>query len=90
MKACVLLGIVVICLAWYSYASETSLHEVERLHTAEILLYTVPIGMQKDIEKKLYKFQTTTKNERERFCIQYLLYQLQLIANQSTTPSTNT
>jgi hypothetical protein len=60
------------------------LYEAERLQTAEELLWTVPQGMQKDIEVRLRKTEPTITDTRERFCAQYLLYQLNVIAQKST------
>lgn len=75
---------------WSAFAYEPSLYEAERLQTAEKLLWTVPYGMQKDIEQKLIKQAKNADNERKRFCIQYLLYQLQMIAKEQATTVAST
>lgn len=49
----------------------------------------MPLGMQKDIEQKLMQHSTVADNERERFCVQYLLYQLHMIAKKETTTATS-
>lgn len=90
MKASLLIGTITLCFLWCSYGYEPSLYEAERLQTAEKLLWWAPQGMQKDIEAKLIKHTNAVDNEREEFCIQYLLYQLQMIAKkEATTATTN-
>lgn len=84
-KVSILLGSIIlwwISLGSNAYGYEPSLYEAERLQTAETLLWTVPTGMQKDIEQKLRKTEPTLTDTRERFCAQYLLYQLNVIAQQ--------
>ena len=88
MKAWILLGTVMCCFLWCSYGYEPSLYEAERLQTAEKLLWSVPPGMQKDIEQKLLKQQDKIDHERKSFCVQYLLYQLQMIAKKWATTAT--
>lgn len=91
MKAYLLIGTMLLCLWWRSYGYEPSLYEAERLQTAEKLLASVPIGMLEDIEEKLLRQENNAENERQRFCIQYLLYQLRVLAkkNESTSLTTN-
>lgn len=88
MKSYFLIGIVVFCMWWWAHAYEPSLYEAERLQTAEKLLRTVPTGMHKDIEQRLINHESKVEGERERFCIQYLLYQINMIAKQAETKAT--
>ncbi len=89
MKASLLIGAITVCLLWGCHGYEPSLYQAERLQTAEKLLWSVPYGMQKGIEQRLVHHADKTDNERERFCVQYLLYQLQMIAKKETTTATS-
>lgn len=90
MKASLVIGVITFCLLWCTYAYEPSLYEAERLQTAEKLLWAAPHGMQKDIEQKLLSHANLTNDERKSFCVQYLLYQLKMIAKSTETVTTST
>lgn len=90
MKASLVIGAITFCLLWCTYAYEPSLYEAERLQTAEKLLWAAPLGMQREVEQRLLSHTTATDDEWKNFCVQYLLYQLKMIAKSSKTITTST
>gem|GEM_PF-5883972 len=64
------------------------MYEAERLQTAEKLLWSVPENTQKIIEQKLMNHHDNVQDERKNFCVQYLLYQLHMIAKASELTAT--
>jgi hypothetical protein len=44
--------------------------------------------MQKDIQEKLRKHENAIEDEWKRFCIQYLLYQIEMITKAEDSSAT--